>query len=67
MSRQELAETANSYLYARTGRVYRLDANHVGKLEQGAIRWPSEPTALDKALGAGGELSALASEGMSAQ
>src|SRR5262245_58528377 len=44
MSRQELAEAANAYLYEQTGRVYRLDANHVGKLEQGVHRWPSEPT-----------------------
>jgi transcriptional regulator with XRE-family HTH domain len=38
-----LADAANAYLYAQTGREYRLDANYVGKLEQGVHRWPSEP------------------------
>ena len=54
MSRQELAEAINSYLYTETGQVYRIDANHVGKFEQGVIRWPtaSVRTALRAILGA---------------
>ena len=40
MSRQELAEAVNAYLYAETGRVARVDAHYVGRLKQGVIRWP---------------------------
>ncbi len=40
MSRQELAELVNSYLFQHTGREFGLDANYVGKLERGVIRWP---------------------------
>ena len=43
MSRQEVAEAVNAWLYTQTGRVYHLDANYVGKLEQGRRCWPSEP------------------------
>ncbi|MDW5324258.1 hypothetical protein [Plantactinospora sp. KLBMP9567] len=40
MSRQEVAEGLNSVLFEQTGKVYALDANYVGKLERGVIRWP---------------------------
>ncbi|HEY8456559.1 MAG TPA: XRE family transcriptional regulator [Actinopolymorphaceae bacterium] len=40
MSRQELAELVNRYLYRLTKRQFALDANYVGKLERGVIRWP---------------------------
>jgi hypothetical protein len=41
MSRQELAELVNGYLFDATGSVHNLDANYVGKLERGDHRWPS--------------------------
>jgi hypothetical protein len=41
MSRQELAEAVNAQVYAASGRIVSFDANHVGKLERGEIRWPS--------------------------
>jgi hypothetical protein len=41
MSRQELAELVNGYLFEVTGSVHNLDANYVGKLERGDHRWPS--------------------------
>lgn len=40
MSRQELADRVNAYLFERTGRLHELDDNYVGKLERGIIRWP---------------------------
>ncbi|SDS07783.1 hypothetical protein [Jiangella sp. DSM 45060] len=40
MSRQELADRVNAHLFERTGRLYELDDNYVGKLERGIIRWP---------------------------
>lgn len=43
LSRQELAELVNAWVFERTGRVLELDANYVGKLEQGRIRWPQDP------------------------
>jgi hypothetical protein len=54
MSRQELAEAVNAYLYAETGQVYGVDANHIGKFERGVIRWPAAPvrTGLRAVLGA---------------
>ncbi|MGH4025111.1 MAG: hypothetical protein ACRDRV_11080 [Pseudonocardiaceae bacterium] len=42
LSRQELAELVNAWVFERTGRVLELDANYVGKLEQGRIRWPQD-------------------------
>lgn len=41
MSRQELADLVNSYLFDVTESVHSLDANYVGKLERGDHRWPS--------------------------
>ncbi|WP_198663333.1 hypothetical protein [Jiangella endophytica] len=40
MSRQELADRVNAYLFDHTGRLHELDDNYVGKLERGIIRWP---------------------------
>jgi hypothetical protein len=40
LSRQEVAELVNEWLYRRYGTVVELDANYVGKLERGIIRWP---------------------------
>lgn len=47
MSRQELADAINNYLFRlnyKPGAVMRgaLDANHVGKWERGGTRWPAE-------------------------
>ncbi|MGH8571573.1 MAG: XRE family transcriptional regulator [Gammaproteobacteria bacterium] len=45
LSRQELAELVNAWVFEHTEdhRVIELDANYIGKLEQGVIRWPREP------------------------
>ena len=43
LSRQELAELVNAGIFEHTGRVLELDANYIGKLEQGRIRWPQDP------------------------
>ncbi|MEV4199366.1 hypothetical protein [Micromonospora globbae] len=40
MSRQELAEAVNAYVFAATGRRSALDGSYVGKLERGEHRWP---------------------------
>jgi hypothetical protein len=40
MSRQELAEAVNAYLFATTERASTLDGSYVGKLERGEHRWP---------------------------
>ncbi|WP_432832939.1 hypothetical protein [Dactylosporangium sp. CA-092794] len=42
MSRQELAEAVNAYLWATFHRRTSLDASYVGKLENGKHRWPHE-------------------------
>lgn len=42
LSRQELAELVNAWLYTYKGRTVELDANYIGKLEQGTIRWPQD-------------------------
>jgi hypothetical protein len=43
-SRQELAELVNAWVYANTTphRVIELDANYIGKLERGTIKWPQD-------------------------
>jgi transcriptional regulator with XRE-family HTH domain len=41
MSRQELAEAVNAYLWMRYKQIERVDATYVGHLEQGRHRWPS--------------------------
>lgn len=40
MSRQELAEAVNGYLWNTHSRRAALDGNYVGKLERGRHRWP---------------------------
>jgi tetratricopeptide (TPR) repeat protein len=45
MSRQELADAANEYLYGRAPRHLHggsLDAKYIGKLERGLYRWPND-------------------------
>nr|WP_232328210.1 XRE family transcriptional regulator [Kibdelosporangium sp. MJ126-NF4]CEL18591.1 Putative arylsulfatase regulatory protein [Kibdelosporangium sp. MJ126-NF4]CTQ98076.1 Putative arylsulfatase regulatory protein [Kibdelosporangium sp. MJ126-NF4] len=42
LSRQELAELVNKWVFEYTGRNIALDANYIGKLEQGVIRWPQD-------------------------
>jgi hypothetical protein len=41
MSRQELAEAVNTYIYRMTGQVSRLNAHYVSRLERGHRRWPN--------------------------
>lgn len=43
MSRAELAEAVNDYLWESTGRRYQLDGHTVARYERGAVRWPSAP------------------------
>jgi hypothetical protein len=40
LSRQELAELTNRWIFESRGIVVTLDANYIGKLEAGKIRWP---------------------------
>lgn len=42
MSRQELAEAVNAYLWRRHQRRASLDENYIGKLERGGHRWPQD-------------------------
>ncbi|GAB3484802.1 XRE family transcriptional regulator [Amycolatopsis cihanbeyliensis] len=41
MSRTELAEAVNGYLWETRGRRYDLDGHAVARYERGAVRWPS--------------------------
>jgi hypothetical protein len=41
MSRRELADAVNAYIFKTTNRVYALDAHYVGRLERGVRRWPN--------------------------
>ncbi|MEV6800563.1 hypothetical protein AB0M91_19785 [Micromonospora rifamycinica] len=41
MSRQELAEAVNAWLYERTGRQTDIASRYIGRLERGETRWPS--------------------------
>src|SRR5262249_49547003 len=43
MSRQELADAVNAWLYQHDPSEATLDANYIGKLERGEHRWPSRP------------------------
>lgn len=43
LTRQELAEQLNAWLFEHKRRTTELDANYIGKLEQGTIRWPQDP------------------------
>lgn len=38
MSRQELADSVNAYLYQTSGRQSSIDAHYIGKLERGCQR-----------------------------
>jgi hypothetical protein len=40
LSRRELAELVNAWLYEHTGRVGVVDDHYIGKLERGVVRWP---------------------------
>ncbi|MGH3824716.1 MAG: XRE family transcriptional regulator [Pseudonocardiaceae bacterium] len=42
LSRQELAELANAWIWDHHHKVVELSANYIGKLEQGVIRWPGK-------------------------
>jgi hypothetical protein len=42
LSRQELAELLNAYVWEQHQKVVELDGGYVGKLERGDIRWPSK-------------------------
>ncbi len=42
MSRQELAEAVNAYLWKMYEHAANVDANYVGKLERGDHRWPQD-------------------------
>ena len=57
LTRQELAELVNAWIYDHTEarNVAEIDANYIGKLEQGKIRWPQDEhrrAALRAVLGA---------------
>ncbi|MFC6094984.1 hypothetical protein [Saccharothrix lopnurensis] len=39
MSRRELAEAVNEWLWKTTGKRYGLDAHTVARYERGAVRW----------------------------
>lgn len=41
LSRREVAEAANAWLYEKTKKTTAFDANYVAKLERGVVRWPS--------------------------
>ncbi|MFI9643960.1 hypothetical protein ACIG87_28590 [Micromonospora sp. NPDC051925] len=41
MSRQELAEAVNAYLYDHAGRMVAVAGHYIGNLERGQTRWPS--------------------------
>lgn len=40
LSRQDLADQANAYLWSTFSERVELDANYIGKLERGVIAWP---------------------------
>ncbi|MGH3998504.1 MAG: XRE family transcriptional regulator, partial [Pseudonocardiaceae bacterium] len=42
LSRQELAELTNAWLWKHHHKMVELSANYIGKLEQGKIRWPGK-------------------------
>jgi hypothetical protein len=43
LSRSELAEAVNAWLWQCTGRRYELDGHHVAKYERGVVRFPIAP------------------------
>lgn len=54
LSRQELADLVNAWVWRRHEKVVEIDANYLGKLERGVIRWPGQlyRQALREILGA---------------
>jgi len=44
LSRRELADQANAWIWEHHGKKYDLNANYIGKIEQGVIRWPNALT-----------------------
>jgi hypothetical protein len=42
LTRAELAQLINEYVWSRHRRRVEVDANYIGKLERGIIRWPSD-------------------------
>ncbi|MCK9903175.1 hypothetical protein CC117_09735 [Parafrankia colletiae] len=40
LTRQELAERVNRWIYEQDQTITEIDANYIGKLERGMIRWP---------------------------
>jgi transcriptional regulator with XRE-family HTH domain len=42
LTRQELAQLVNEHIWAHHRQRVEIDANYIGKLERGVIRWPSE-------------------------
>lgn len=54
MSRRELAEAVNAWLWRTTGRRYEVDAHTIARWERGAVRWPQAQfrAALRHVLGA---------------
>jgi transcriptional regulator with XRE-family HTH domain len=42
LSRQELAQLVNAYIWDTHDKRVEVDANYIGKLERGGIRWPSQ-------------------------
>lgn len=41
LSRGELADAVNDWVYRQTGRVVQLSGNYIGKLERGVFHWPN--------------------------
>jgi hypothetical protein len=41
MSRQELADAVNAFVFGATQRVYALNSHYVARLERGVRRWPN--------------------------
>jgi hypothetical protein len=40
LSRREVADQANAWIWEHYGKKYDLNSNYIGKIEQGVIRWP---------------------------
>ena len=40
LSREELADQANAWIWEHRNKKYYLNSNYIGKIEQGTIRWP---------------------------
>ncbi|MGH3823941.1 MAG: XRE family transcriptional regulator [Pseudonocardiaceae bacterium] len=42
LTREELAELVNAYIWEHHHKMVALDANHLGKMERGIVSWPSK-------------------------